>query len=151
MDEAYIDAHLTRLGDEYYAEFSLPEVVRHIRELSRLSADRPVAILVEAGSAPAAGAEIAAADALVCTILAADYAGLFSLITGVFAAGGFTIDAGAAYTYGPAVSSARRSGQRRPRNHGRRRRRGRCRPGTAAGGTACGAAQRGRGSPRSEP
>ena len=125
VDEAFIDAHLTRLGDEYYAEFSLPEVVRHIRELSRLSADRPVAILVEEGSAPAAeaagavdGAEVAAADALVCTILAADYAGLFSLITGVFAAGGFTIDAGAAYTYGPAVSSARRAGSGDPATTG---------------------------------
>ena len=94
VDETVIDAHLTRLGEQYYAEFALPEVVRHIRELSRLSADRPVAILVADGS-----------GALVCTILAADYAGLFSLITGVLAAGGFTIDAGAAYTYGPAGGS----------------------------------------------
>ena len=106
VDETVIDAHLTRLGEQYYAEFALPEVVRHIRELSRLSADRPVAFLVADGSG--AVAQDASTDSLVCTILAADYAGLFSLITGVLAAGGFTIDAGAAYTYGPAAGSVQR-------------------------------------------
>ena len=124
VDEAFLDAHLTRLGEDYYAEFAVPEVVRHVRELSRLSADRPVAVLVEEDAAAAAGD----ADSLVCTILAADHAGLFSLITGVLAAAGFTIDAGAAYTYGPAGGSTprpsrpgearlggRRPGQRRAR------------------------------------
>lgn len=100
VDEAFLDAHLSRLGEEYYAEFALPEVVRHIRELSRLSADHPVAVLVEEG--------ITGPDTLACTVLTADHAGLFSLITGVLAAAGFMIDAGAAYTYAPAEGGATR-------------------------------------------
>ena len=46
VDESFIDAHLGRLGDDYYTEFALPEVVAHIRAISRLSGDRPVAVLV---------------------------------------------------------------------------------------------------------
>ena len=122
VDETFVDAHLTRLGDEYYAEFLLPEVVRHIRELSRLSADHPVAVVVEEGGAGAG------ADALVCTILTFDHAGLFSLITGVLAAVGFTIDDGAAYTYGPAGGSTQRPAGRGQARLGVRR------PGQRRGG-----------------
>ena len=103
VDETLIDAHLARLGDDYFAEFTLPEVVRHLRHLSRLSAERPVAVLAE--PAGVAGRRDGAGDEPVeCTILAADHPGLFALITGVLAAGGFTIDSGAAYTYGRAAS-----------------------------------------------
>ena len=98
VDEALIDAHLTRLGEDYYAEFTLPEVVRHVRQLSHLSAEHPVAVLVEAERSGAGGDE-----SLACTILAADHPGLFSLITGVLAAGGFAVDSGTAYTYGRAA------------------------------------------------
>lgn len=95
VDAAFIDAHLARLGDDYYAEFSLPEVVVQLRELSRLDAARPLAVMAVA----------APADALQCTILAADHPGLFSLITGVLGASGFAIESGAAYTYGAAPAA----------------------------------------------
>ena len=105
VDAAFIDAHLARLGDDYYAEFSLPEVVVQLRELSRLDAARPLAVMAVA----------APPDALHCTILAADHPGLFSLITGVLGASGFAIESGAAYTYGaapPAPAEASRAGLR---------------------------------------
>ena len=107
VDEPFIDAHLERLGEEYYAEFSLPEVVAHIREISRLDRARPLAVMlasaaVETGSVAAGGGEV---EALSCTILAADHAGMFSLITGVLGACGFAIDSGTAFTYGSESSS----------------------------------------------
>ena len=103
VDEPFIDAHLARLGEEYYAEFSLPEVVAHIREISRLDRARPLAVLLASAAAEA--------EALSCTILAADHPGMFSLITGVLGACGFGIDSGTAFTYG----SASRGGDEGPR------------------------------------
>ena len=103
VDEPFIDAHLARLGEEYYAEFSLPEVAAHISEISRLDRARPLAVMV----ASAGGA----AEALSCTILAADHPGMFSLVTGVLGACGFAIDSGTAFTYG----SESRGVEERPR------------------------------------
>ena len=123
---AFVDAHLERLGEDYYAEFSLPEVVAQIRELSRLDAARPLAVLAApeeappARRAPAAEPTAAAADdagTLACTILAADHPGMFSLLTGVLGASGFAIDSGAAYTYADAAApaeAAARARRRRP-------------------------------------
>ena len=125
VDETFIDFHLARLGEDYYTEFSLPEVVVHIRELSRLDSARPLAVMVTpvapetaslapreplpspgrrvpAGSTPAAADD---PDSLQCTILAVDHPGVFSLITGVLGACGFAIATGAAYTYGSAPAS----------------------------------------------
>ncbi len=96
VDAAFVDAHLERLGEDYYAEFSLPEVVAHVRELSRLDAARPLAVLAAADDA----------GALACTILAADHPGMFSLLTGVLGASGFAIDSGAAHTYADAAAPA---------------------------------------------
>ncbi|MDE0230062.1 MAG: hypothetical protein OXJ62_14515, partial [Spirochaetaceae bacterium] len=119
VEDTLIDAHLARLGDDYFAEFTLPEVVRHLRHLSRLSGERPVVVLAEPAAPPRAAAddgEQAAGGAgrsdgsgdepVACTILAADHPGLFALMTGVLAAGGFSIDSGAAHTYGRAASPA---------------------------------------------
>ena len=92
VEERFIDSHLARLGEDYYTEFSLFEVVAHLREISRLDSTRPLAVLL----ASVAGD----AEALSCTILAADYPGMFSLITGVLGACGFGIDSGTAFTYG---------------------------------------------------
>ena len=156
VDEDFVDSHLACLGDDYYAEFSLAEVVAHVRELSRLNAARPLAVLVAAAApeaTPVAPGEPppllgrhavvapapTAADALWCTILAADRAGIFSLITGVLGACGFAIDTGAAYTYAGApgwvagdTRAASRGGFRQvPAGRapaGRFRRRGRSRP-----------------------
>ncbi|MDE0025030.1 MAG: hypothetical protein OXP69_11530, partial [Spirochaetaceae bacterium] len=126
VDDTLIDAHLARLGDDYFAEFTPSEVVRHLRHLSRLSGERPVVVLAEPAAPPSAAADegertAGAAgrrggtgdESVECTILAADHPGLFALITGVLAAGGFTIDCGAAHTYGRAASpapSVRRAG-----------------------------------------
>ena len=137
VDEAFIDAHLDRLGEDYYAEFTPPEVVRHIRQLSRLSAERPVAVLAAAAAtarAPGPAGDGAAGGAgrrdlpehqpVECTVLAADHPGLFSLITGVLAAGGFAIDSGAAYTYARAAGPVT-GASRAPRRAGHRGRSGR--------------------------
>ena len=102
VDEPFIDAHLARLGEEYYAEFSLPEVVAHIREISRLDRARPLAVMLASAAAETGSVAAGAGDAaaLSCTILAADHPGMFSLITGVLGACGFAIDSGSAFTYG---------------------------------------------------
>ena len=111
VDEPFIDSHLTRLGDDYYTEFSATEVVAHIRVISRLDSARPLAVLL-ASAAPETGAVATgagnAAAALSCTILAADHPGMFSLITGVLGACGFVIDSGTAFTY---RSESRGSGE----------------------------------------
>ena len=107
VDEPFIDAHLARLGEEYYAEFSLPEVVAHIREISRLDRARPLAVTLASAAAETGSVAAGAGDAeaLSCTILAADHPGMFSLITGVLGAWGFAIDSGTAFTYGSESNS----------------------------------------------
>ena len=141
VDQPFIDAHLARLGEEYYAEFSLPEVVAHIREISRLDRARPLAVMLASAAEPGSVAEDAgAAEALSCTILAADHPGMFALITGVLGACGFGIDSGTAFTYGnpsrsvddgpPAAASGAARASRRTTSRAaadRLRRRGRSR------------------------
>ena len=115
VDEYFIDRHLARLGDDYFDEFSLPEVAGHIRGLSRLHERRPLAVAVAE-----TGGE---AGTLGCTIVGYDYPGAFSLITGVLAAAGFAIDRGTAHTYGPApATETAPSGMRARRRPGARRR-----------------------------
>ena len=84
-----IREHLARLEERYFQYFSEDTVAEHLRVLGRLSSEQPVQTLVQPRER----------DRLEITVLAFDYPGEFSLITGVLAASGFNIISGEVYTY----------------------------------------------------
>jgi glutamate-ammonia-ligase adenylyltransferase len=89
VEEALLHGHLTRLGDHYFARFNHEQIYKHLVGLSRLSPQNPVEVLLETRED----------DSLECTVLAFDYPGLFSIITGVLAGMGFNILSGDVFTY----------------------------------------------------
>jgi len=88
-EQQLIREHLARLEDRYFEYFSEETVAEHLRVLGRLSSELPVQTLVQPREK----------DRLEITVLAFDYPGEFSLITGVLAASGFNIISGEVYTY----------------------------------------------------
>ncbi len=91
VDQRIVEEHLRRLDERYFARFSEEEIVSHLAALAALSGTQPVRILVSEGEA----------GRLVCTILAFDHQGAFSLIAGVLSAMGFDINSGDIFTWGP--------------------------------------------------
>ncbi|MCG6916562.1 MAG: glutamate-ammonia-ligase adenylyltransferase [Deltaproteobacteria bacterium] len=89
VDEVLLQEHLTRLNDEYFASFDHEQVCSHLNGLARISPENPVEILLKLGED----------DRVACTVLAFDYPGLFSIITGVLAGMGFNILSGDVFTY----------------------------------------------------
>ncbi|UCF96742.1 MAG: glutamate-ammonia-ligase adenylyltransferase [Spirochaetaceae bacterium] len=88
-EEQLVREHLTRLEDRYFEYFPEDRIAEHLRVLGHLSAEVPVQIQVLPREK----------DRLEITVLAFDYPGEFSLITGILAASGFNIIAGEVYTY----------------------------------------------------
>ena len=86
---AFVAEHLERIGARYADAFSAAEVAAHVRSLSTLGAEHPVATEVTA----AASGEIAV------TVLAFDAPGALSLVAGVLAANGLAIREGLAFSY----------------------------------------------------
>ena len=89
VDEVLLQEHLTRLSDEYFASFDHEQVCSHLNGLARISPENPVEILLK----------LSTDDRVDCTVLAFDYPGLFSIITGVLAGMGFNILSGHVFTY----------------------------------------------------
>ena len=89
VDPALVSVHCARLEPRYFHCFSQEQVCRHIAALSMLTPDHPVGILVD--DAPD--------GATALTVLAFDYTFEFSLITGVLAGAGFSIESGDIFTY----------------------------------------------------
>jgi len=89
VDEVLLQEHLTRLSDEYFARFDREQICSHVNGLARISPENPVEILLE----------LTEGDRVDCTVLAFDYPGLFSIITGVLAGMGFNILSGDVFTY----------------------------------------------------
>jgi glutamate-ammonia-ligase adenylyltransferase len=89
VDEALLQEHLTRLRDEYFARFDHEQICSHLTGLARISPENPVEILLK----------LSEDDRVDCTVLAFDYPGLFSIITGVLAGMGFNILSGDVFTY----------------------------------------------------
>ena len=89
VDEVLLQGHLTRLSDEYFASFDHEQICGHLNGLARISPENPVEILLKSSEG----------DRVECTILAFDYPGLFSIITGVLAGMGFNILSGDVFTY----------------------------------------------------
>jgi glutamate-ammonia-ligase adenylyltransferase len=87
--EAVQAEHLARLGERYFKIFSEKDLERHLHALARLSPERPVEVLLHPRRD----------GTLDCTVLAFDYPGEFSVITGVLAGMGFDILSGDVFTY----------------------------------------------------
>ncbi|UCG14475.1 MAG: glutamate-ammonia-ligase adenylyltransferase, partial [Deltaproteobacteria bacterium] len=89
VDERLLHEHLTRLDDRYFGRFSREQLLFHLQGLSRLSSKNPVEVALDDDE-----------DGRVsCTVLAFNYPGLFSIITGVLAGMGFNILSGDVFTY----------------------------------------------------
>jgi [glutamine synthetase] adenylyltransferase / [glutamine synthetase]-adenylyl-L-tyrosine phosphorylase len=89
LDEELLKGHLNRLGDEYFRRFSEDHIRRHVQAMTRLSPKNPVELIIDR----------VREDEIDCTVLAFDYPGVFSLITGIFAGTGFNVMSGDVYTY----------------------------------------------------
>ncbi len=89
LPPALLTEHLARLDDNYFDFFQPVQIQRHLRALAGLSPAAPSAVIFD----PGPGRRMA------CTVMAFDYPALFSLITGLMAAGGFNILAGEIFTY----------------------------------------------------
>ncbi len=83
------DVHLERLDAAYFHRFSLADVCAHLSALAKLASRNPVEIIITAR----------AEHQVECTVLAFDYPFEFSLITGVLAGLGFSIQSGGVHTY----------------------------------------------------
>jgi glutamate-ammonia-ligase adenylyltransferase len=83
-----VRVHLDRAGAEYLERFDAGAIAEHLRSLARLGPRHAAEILLRAG--PDGTGE--------CTVLAFDYSFLFSLVTGLLAGTGFSIDRGDAFT-----------------------------------------------------
>lgn len=95
VDERLIAEHLSRLGEDYFKVFDVDAIAEHLRRLSKLSLRHPVELVLrDEGSR------------VECTVLAFDYPGEFSLITGVLSGAGFSILSGDVFTYAAAAPAA---------------------------------------------
>ncbi len=91
VDARIIDEHVRRLDQRYFTRFSEEEIASHIAGLSDLGTGRAVKVL---GSHREP-------HTIVCTVLAFDHLGAFSLIAGVVSAMGFNILSGDIFTWAP--------------------------------------------------
>jgi glutamate-ammonia-ligase adenylyltransferase len=105
VDEKLVAEHLARLDEAYFDTFDLEAVAAHLTALDKLSADNPVELLFAQNEDGRCH----------CTVLAFDYPGEFSLITGVLAALGFSIVSGDVFTYRPAPTTPVARGRGRTR------------------------------------
>ena len=84
-----IRTHLERLEDSYFELFDDARVCDHLRALERLSPEAPVQMVVRIGEN----------RTVECTVLAFDYPGEFSVISGILGASGVNILSGDIFTY----------------------------------------------------
>jgi len=89
VDPVVIRHHLDRLEDDYFATFDVEQVADHVRRVAALSSGDPVDVTVEADEH----------RRVTCVIVGLDYPSEFSLITGLMAGLGLSIDAGNVFTY----------------------------------------------------
>ena len=90
VDPELVGEHLRRLEDRYFELFSPREVAEHLTALASLSPAQPLEVLVRAG------------QQIDCTVIAFDYPGEFSIITGILGATGFNILSGDVFTWAKA-------------------------------------------------
>lgn len=108
VDHRLIQTHLQRLEDEYFEQFNEADVAEHIQRLSRLGRSNPVELIV---NWPTDQAD----PTVEVTVLAMDYPSVFSLIAGVLAGMGYSIESGQVFTYSRDQAAQSRSpGRHRP-------------------------------------
>ncbi|MFH1122280.1 MAG: glutamate-ammonia-ligase adenylyltransferase, partial [Pseudomonadota bacterium] len=90
VDESFLVEHLVRLSDRYFSRFDERDLCRHATGLAGLSPQSPVEVLLDSRRD----------GSLDCTVLAFDYPSEFSLLTGILAGMGFSVDSGDVFTYG---------------------------------------------------
>ncbi|MEJ2024589.1 MAG: glutamate-ammonia-ligase adenylyltransferase, partial [Deltaproteobacteria bacterium] len=89
LNGALIEGHVSRLSEHYFSLFSDKDICRHLRALANLESRNSVETLIKRRK-----------DGSVdCTVLGFDYPSVFSLITGILAATGFSIISGDIFTY----------------------------------------------------
>ncbi len=104
-----LNEHISRLNAGYFDAFSEQEVCRHISDLSTLSPENPIRTVLEKDDT----------GLVRCTFTAFDYPFAFSLLTGILAGMGFSIQSGRAFTYAksfrraPAAMHRRRFSRRK--------------------------------------
>jgi [glutamine synthetase] adenylyltransferase / [glutamine synthetase]-adenylyl-L-tyrosine phosphorylase len=103
INEELLEAHYNRLGSDYFRRFSEDHITRHVQAISRLSQSHPVELIIDR----------IRDDETECTVLAFDYPGEFSLITGILAGSGFNVMSGDVYTYAQAGDGGIKPGQRK--------------------------------------
>jgi [glutamine synthetase] adenylyltransferase / [glutamine synthetase]-adenylyl-L-tyrosine phosphorylase len=89
IKEELLEAHYNRLNVDYFRRFSEDHIKRHVLAISRLTSKHPVEIIIDRIKE----------DEIEITVLAFDYPGELSLITGVLAGSGFNVMSGDVYTY----------------------------------------------------
>jgi [glutamine synthetase] adenylyltransferase / [glutamine synthetase]-adenylyl-L-tyrosine phosphorylase len=89
INEELLEAHYNRLAGDYFKRFSEEHIKRHVLAVSRLTSKHPVEIIIDR----------IRDDEIQCTVLAFDYPGELSMITGVLAGSGFNVMSGDVYTY----------------------------------------------------
>jgi len=89
VEAVVIRHHLDRLEDEYFRAFEVDQVADHVRRIANLTARNPVDVTVQTD----------AEGRITCTIVGLDYPSEFSLITGLMAGLGLSIEAGNVFTY----------------------------------------------------
>jgi len=117
VDEVVIRHHLDRLEDEYFRAFEIEQIADHSRRIAKLTSSDPVDVAVHADDN----------RQVTCTIVGLDYPSEFSLITGLMAGLGLTIDAGNVFTY-DRTTPAQSGGASRRLNAARLRRIRKTRP-----------------------
>jgi glutamate-ammonia-ligase adenylyltransferase len=105
LEEGVIRGHLARLEDRYYELFEPAEVAEHLLALDRLTPQRPLELTVRTGEV----------QEIECTVIAFDYPGEFSIITGILGATGYNILSGDVFTYAPAAPRPFAAGRRAAR------------------------------------
>jgi len=97
------EEHLSRLNERYFELFSREEIFDHIRRHTCISAEHPLELIMEKEGDQGGS----------CTIIAFDYPGVFSLITGVLAGTGFSISSGDVFTYARKTEKSESSGKKK--------------------------------------
>jgi len=85
----FIENHVSSLAEDYFTTFSREEIQTHLRGLFSINPGQPVQ--VHFSTSPN--------GMISCTVLAHDYPGVFSIITGLLSASGFDIHSGRIFTY----------------------------------------------------
>ncbi len=89
VPEEFIRFHLSRSNERYLESFKKEEIASHITQLASLSSKKPCSVLFSEKPD----------NSFECTVLAFDYPGVFSVITGILAVTGFDIISGNVFTY----------------------------------------------------